>query len=678
MAIFREDEEVDTASGIHPSGLETRPNLVNSGIPPPQIQPIAPSHYSPAGSPYMKQEEEGLFTKIAKGFQNMAAAGEGRLPFYLQVEIAKNKADIDKREIQLREANHVQSILAFKREGRKLDAEMTADALKLIPNAKALIHAAKPEDREVLTESIAKRLDIMIPGAGNTVRSFGKNVSRGLAVDFVMQQSEDLQSLYQTMGDKLFDDTRFKSMEDSLGRKFFSSITGRFDFDKQLAMAKKDGLTEEEFRHIFKKTSMEMNRENPEEKGGLPLVGIAFVNEFLSTDAGQQLMAEQGVTLAKGKVKEQGKDYLEQKRNEEFDKVESRIAEVEKRKSELAPIMRDYTPRGDIDKIGDEFKALDEESVQLQHRKDRLLKIESIAKAGGASGSMTKRTSEALSVVTNGKYRTFDDMDTAGVPQEQQATFMKTALDLVGDVSPMGQLRKELVTPADVAGKEIYDVNETLKTGTLTKYNKPLSKAQLQSGNFRELSEKQVKQFQDLEKSMGMSNIVFNMADKLFTAEGPLDLLLQGGSQLAAKGARHAPPLALFTTPQMKAYVNEVEAWSTILARAVGQEVGVLTDTDVRRWTATMPDAGDTPETVRLKRAIMNDMVNYIQRITSRVIMGQLPGHIRGKGTVIDKRNHDDYIEGQLGRLEQLDGKSGKKLGASVAERLRKEITESK
>ena len=649
---YYEDEGVDREEGLIPTP-KSIPSSRFSSITP-EYQPTRTFFRSTDSrdAPYIRQEEEGLFNKIARGFQNMAASGTGQLPFYLQVQLAKDEADIKQREIKVREANVIHSMLTFEKEKRKQDADMYLNAMEALPNAKAQILTSKEEDRAAITKLWADRLNSMSPGVGDIVAKFGGDPSLGLTIDMVTEQSKDLQALYQTTTpEKYYSDPRFLAAKERLGRDSFNMVTSRFDYPEQLKSAKKDGLSEEEFRTLFKKTAIEMN---------IPPRTQAFANEFLSTPTGQQLMQEQGVKLAHVTAKEQeteaGKPYEERVRNTELRQIEERLKELEPVRKEL----ENYIPKGEVDKIGEEYN-------KLMERREILLKLPGRVKIG-AGESLAKNTAAALFEVSGGKYNSNEDLAASGLPLPEQASLMKQALERVGRIYAEGKISAAQQGPFPVGKEEVYAVSDLVQ-GKLERYLGPLSTNQaVSSGKYVSLDKDQIKGMQSLVEAKGTSLILFDMAKKIFTAKGQVEV---------GKQVTWYYTIGYLST-EAKTYRDIITGWSTIYARALGREVGVLTDRDVNRWVSIMPMPSDSVDVVRRKEEVMDKFITFLTGTTAKVIAGKLPHNL-----AFEKGKHRDTVDGYLGSLEKIHegagkSESGKDRGMSKAEQLRKEMLEGK
>lgn len=162
--------------------------------------------------------------------------------------------------------------------------------------------------------------------------------------------------------------------------------------------------------------------------------------------------------------------------------------------------------------------------------------------------------------------------------------------------------------------KEQADIytQEGLNRLELEKAPSGLTEAQYRTGPYRQLDEKEKDALIQYKVAVKTVDTMNKVANKLITATTPAQAAAQW-TKLHAGAVSGKNGLAA-------AYLKDLDSFSSRMARLV--EVGVLTNTDVTRWSNTFASFGDTVHTVKAKQALFGE----IQDETARLLRTRLGG----------------------------------------------------
>ncbi|MFN3075378.1 MAG: hypothetical protein ABT940_00580 [Alphaproteobacteria bacterium] len=142
---------------------------------------------------------------------------------------------------------------------------------------------------------------------------------------------------------------------------------------------------------------------------------------------------------------------------------------------------------------------------------------------------------------------------------------------------------------------------------------KGLTEGQYRNGPYRQLDDKEkdaVVQYKVAQKTVDTMNRV---ANQLITAKTPAQALKQ---KIALEAGAYTGRNGLAA-----AYQKDRDAFSSRMARLV--EVGVLTNTDVTRWSDTFGSFGDTVQTLKAKQALFGEIQEETQRLLKLKLGGK-------------------------------------------------------
>jgi hypothetical protein len=187
---------------------------------------------------------------------------------------------------------------------------------------------------------------------------------------------------------------------------------------------------------------------------------------------------------------------------------------------------------------------------------------------------------------------------------------------------------------------DLYDRTAFEKKGVLLPAPAGITTGQAATGNYVSISDKQREQLAHVEKSGTNVQMIFDMADKLLTAAGPLQAGKQWLELQAGALTKSNPDAALF--------VSTREALANSLSKAFGEERGVLTNRDVDRWVRALPTFGDTLTIKNQKKAIFLQIYKEAVAAQRRSIAGdnieQSQMKIRGLIDRAEKLTVEDLV----------------------------------
>lgn len=672
---------VDALTGMaqQPSpGLKTIESLGTMQSP----NELIPSHV---------QAEDSFFTRLMRGFEWAAASGSGRLPVSEQVRLAREKQRIDdlnaitnytdtilkrahtedviannaferryktenlaatierdaqnfgisKANAASGIANAIHGIATFREAERKHDIESVGQALELMRNAKTQgLNIKDPEQRRVFGEQYSKIIGRVNKRVGTLFDMWFSNPVAGTWLDMVLAKDPALAQVAESVGydNLLKNPDMVMKYAAPQGEKEVNAVIGVMNANDVVAL---DGMSENEFKKKFGEV-VAKNVPEPAQR--------AFLDTFLGSEHGRELMAGYGIVLNKAAVTEQistGKNVKGRQINALTKQINSLEAKSEK------------TPA---------------EDRQLQQARQDLRVMVGVEKARTpASGSATlanviasevEKTSPGLGIMS------MEEAIETGDPKVISAA--RRGLDKYTEQQAKLRMSQQvkLEEPVDIAKKNVYSVDD-LRKGVFSPVREPLTTREFRSGKYVEFDDKEKKEFEDLRYVEGQLGTLENMSNKAIRASqqaGGMSQFFSYKSYQAAKAIGAPMP---FLDPTVKTYYDEIAAWSSRVARVLGSEVGVLTDTDIARWTAILPNVTDTIRSAQKKMEISSRMIEYLRKVRIEGFVGNTDPIKRGN------KKHDSTLEGYLGSLEAIDKqvKGAGEQEMSAAEKLRKEIT---
>jgi hypothetical protein len=132
---------------------------------------------------------------------------------------------------------------------------------------------------------------------------------------------------------------------------------------------------------------------------------------------------------------------------------------------------------------------------------------------------------------------------------------------------------------------------------------------------YLEVPEKERASLADLEQTKAILSTIKIFADKLITAESPLERTSQA-LKLKAGAVSGTDPAAATYQAQRQSFLG-------IISRTLGGERGVLTDRDVARIDSALPSFSDSKTTKNLKIGLLNNLLKTATEAKMALITGQ-------------------------------------------------------
>lgn len=179
--------------------------------------------------------------------------------------------------------------------------------------------------------------------------------------------------------------------------------------------------------------------------------------------------------------------------------------------------------------------------------------------------------------------------------------------------------QSKLIDPKHQA--RLVDIEALSTTGKLVKpIGKPLTNREARSGRYADIEPEQEKALRAIERTIPTIDTLFMQAKQLFTETDPARAVAQGSSKYIAGILKQNPAAGL--------YLDSREGFLSTISKALGSEVGVLTDRDINRVKVTFPSFGDTAQAVALKEQIIRNIVATQQEsIRSEVVGRPIEGY---------------------------------------------------
>lgn len=186
------------------------------------------------------------------------------------------------------------------------------------------------------------------------------------------------------------------------------------------------------------------------------------------------------------------------------------------------------------------------------------------------------------------------------------------------------RVNADLNAPEEIGKRQNAVLKSDLSQGKITHAPVGISKRDLRTQGYVEMTDKQLEEWKELNKTNAAAMIMFEYADQLAKATTPLEAL---GERFTLYGGALAKSNTIAA-----AYLDAKEAWSSSMARAYGGEVGVMTNPDIKRWEITMYRFGDTVEIKEAKKALFHSIYKIARDAQVAMLAGDIsPEEARAK-----------------------------------------------
>jgi len=636
-------EDETPTFGTQPSGPP-----VTGTVPTSNPSPLA--QYRPGQTaPVTIGQENSLMGTMTRFLQDLGTQ-PGHIPVSMQMRLKEQEAQIAADNNEREWGNFQRTMATFQEQTRQHNLAAMQNGMAMLPQAKAEIRAATPEDAPKLTAMWGKILGQFAPELQDHIHFYAKNMASVDSLDEAFADpitGKPLRALGVTRGyPSVAQDPAALAFADIRNKDLLSHVFAHMPAPFKTKVSKGE-VGEQEFRDEFNKTL-----EDPSlaEKGMTPQK-MQLAKTALNSPTGSLAMVGWGIQTNADKEKMMLKSVTSNPMGQ------YKVAELRKIDAQLAYAQQDP-------------EAFTKEELDaLNNRRDYLLKLKALP--GSPGESKTSLVSQGLFRISNGLYQTKDDIlekTQEGTPERAKALAMHAqALQEAKDASPQAGLRAKMDTPVDTSGKNIFLRSDVEKwgqgKGALAPYTGAVSQGELStSGKFLTLKDDEQKKAIQLDISQSAGKDLFAMANKAYKATTPLGIQ---GQILADAGFenRFTAGAAGLAYPEMKLYHDALEAWAGNNAKALGGEVGVLTNVDINRWVKTFPSASDSPAVRVAKEKLFNKMVNLVREVHSNIIAGKISPERDEDGYIKDPKIRAK-VQGILGNLEQIS--KGSKLEAEA------------
>ncbi len=619
--------------------------------------PTPPPGYAPGPTaPVRMQQEDSLWGGVLNYMRGLGVDNGTQIPVSVRMKIAQQEADLAKSNNELAWKNYQDNHLLTEASLRRQNREAVEHAQSLFPNIKAQLSMVEnPEERQKLTNSYSRIIEGMSPGSGEFIQFFNKNMASVYAGDDTLSSDDPnvsgpARQLVNQMGyEKYMMSPQRIALAEVQNRDRAHSVAAHMPLPIQQQMVSEKGIKEEDFRAAYKAALFDMQ---------LRPVSQAAANQFLNTPAGEEFMVGMGVKTNKLEIAHQKKmkdlSPIDRAKTEDFQRVEAELKTPEK-----------FSP-----------------AYLTELKETRARYLGQMQKEGSPGESPNSMFSRELLALTGGNHRLAGDLDKMipGSPEHARLlNAITVANQKVANYSAQAQLSAQMQKPADMATADMYDL-KALREGKLEPVLTPMSTGgKLTSTNLIHLDKDEKEKFNKIRMSQLSGMQLFDLADKAYPATTALGTQAQVAKEIALRNPFTGAAVGA-SNPELKLYNDEKNAWAGNNAKALGGEVGVLTNIDITRWADTFPNASDSPKVRKLKRKMFNNMVGYVRDIAIEVTAGKKPADY------VYSQEHRSKVEGMLGALEGINKSSSleadaEKKGAeklSPAEQLRQEMLKGK
>jgi hypothetical protein len=529
------------------------------------------------------------------------------------------------------------------------NASMMTHGLNMLPQFKELVRSiADPVQRTQMTDHLGKVVDSYAPGLSKVLKLMNTKPNQILGLDMLLAHpiyGPAFQELAATNSyENLADNPNVIKLVELVGRDTIPLIYSRFT-NEEKTLAASGKMTQRQFEKAFDVAVAD------ESFGPVKPLNVAFAKSTLHTEYGEDVMLGMGIrtdaSMRKqaNKAKPEGEvDLQKQLRNEKITEAQS--------------VVSDTTGKYSAEHVK---KAKDELQVFAGLEQ----------KQSNVGINPNNRVEQRLRDLTGKNITTNDILDMPAGP-EKTKLIEKLHQASVQQDEYVTKARNEglLGMPVDMSKVDMYD-RRTLQKGTISKLSVPMSEREKRTNpNLVELEPKFLGGLSKLLIAKDQGNKeMFDLADQAFPAKDAQGL----AGQWAKWKALELGGLAAIAVTDDKAndslvaYHDTFTAWAGKDARALGDEVGTMTDADRLVWKDTFPKPTDTPSIRKQKRAIFNRMIDLIYDVNVRVATGEQPEAVFVDKAFVSKK------AGIFGSARQVVAESQGK-GLSPREKLEQQM----
>ena len=227
--------------------------------------------------------------------------------------------------------------------------------------------------------------------------------------------------------------------------------------------------------------------------------------------------------------------------------------------------------------------------------------------------SQANDRSELNRVAQTFGYKGWDDIPTAKDKERVYNKYIQSRPQAYNSI-----MLNTPVTPQ--IGETLYDRKAFEESGELIP-RPDVSERTARSKEVVRISEKNMDQLQEVEKSAVSLDAIFDFAKRIVTAKTPMEASLQSARYMANSNSVTRMVPGVYNA-EMATYHDMVQALGNGLAKAFGGERGVLTNVDVSRWVNALPKPGDTAEVREKKEVALRTLAQAAYIAQRRAIAG--------------------------------------------------------
>ncbi len=582
-----------------------------------------PDYYMPKGPQY----EPSFLEKLAGG-----------VPQNLQIK--GHILDLQKKQMEIQQGWQNAQIHAqvSKQAYRRHEADMENNALSQLPNARAHVGSMQlgTPERILMENHYSEMFHRQSSSVGHIWDTYTKNPSAHFAANYAISQSPELQQLYDNLKEGVYENPKYIEDANVLGRDVLEGVMGNFTTAQQEKIAS-GKMTQQEFKDAYRNAAVGRTGAKP-----IPADRMQWGLEHMMSADGERWLA--------------GKKIQTDKMAEERAKKRSQMPAKDVRiEDELA----------DIDEqLAHPEKLTNVQYQELKHKRE--IYLDTRVKDGIMDNKTLTPADHYLIAHPNnqGRYQNVAQLHQAianGTATPNDRSMLEESLAAKAAANPFATANVARQQPVNAADKYIFS-RESIVKGAPKRFFGEMTDAQLKTGkDYVELKPDQFKVLTTLETTRAAANELLGSAEKLFQHEGFTGSLQQFSQSIATQ-----VPGFQALVPELTAYNKGLEAMSTQYARSIGMEVGVLTDTDVKRWMALLPSGSDTKEISRIKIAKFKRVLDYVSGVNSKMIAGDIP--IGSETEPYRDKKHLDTVQGLLGDAEASIKKVSPKTHSSSSE----------
>lgn len=533
--------------------------------------------------------------------------------------------DLNKKQMEIHTGWRNAQVQAEEAQDRhtKLASEMEDRGFALMPNARAHIGSmvmGSPE-RKQMEAAYSEMLHRHSPSVGSIWDTYTSNPSAHFAANYAISQSPRLQQLFEVNPEGIYKDPTYVAEGKATGRAVLEGVLGTLTNDQKQKIAA-GNVSQAEFTNWYKAAAVGATGAPP-----LPSERMQFGTEHLGSEDGEQWMAGKGIKTDKMAAMREAKrasmSAVDVRKDDDIESIDAQLA--------------------------DPSKLSLQEYNSLQHRKEIYLGTR--IKDGMSTSKVNHTVADdyLMSDPRNqGRFNTTTELNHAiadGTARPGDLDMLNDALERKAAANPTQSAAVARAQPVNAAKEYIYD-RQSIRDGTNKRFFGRISDEDLKTSHDKvQVSPEQHKIMVTLDQTKANAVRVLDTATRLYQGVGASGSL----GQLVKDVAAGLPGVKSFV-PELSAYKTGLEAMATTYARSIGMEVGVLTDTDVKRWTALMPSGSDTKEIADFKIKKFKAVLNYVSEVNGHMLAGDLP---MGSPTdpYVDK-GHRAKVEGMIGEAE--------------------------